>query len=345
MLKFITKTMCATLVAVLCSWSVNAQIKIHDDNHISLMSLTKGGGVQIQPSGYTYFTANIYDDWAWMNRTHAKKDKSKCWIVYNESIDMETFCVLGGGTGYYKMFVEFAHNPSSTKGGFENASEIISRLNGHYFNTGDESLNYDSLYKELSVNEYISKEAIKDLIADYNKKEIGLMVSDIEPVLPDAIRTYSDGRKAINYNAILVVLIEAVKEQQKEIDYLKKTIEKPKSSDPVELDGSENINYNSTKSAESSIQSVENRKSALYQNAPNPFSTSTKIEYEINEEITTNAVINIYNLQGTQLKSYPVSPGKSSIQISAYEYSAGMYFYSLIVNNQEIDTKKMILTK
>jgi cobalamin biosynthesis Mg chelatase CobN len=320
--------------------SVKAQIKIHDDNHISLMSLTKGGGVQIQPSGYTYFTADLFGDWAWMNLTQAKQSNSKCWIVKNNATSIETFSVTGSGAVYYTTLLAIS-NPTKPviKRNFENATKIISQLNGYYFMPENESVNYDSLYKELLENEFISKEAIDDLIADYYKKEIGLIAPEVEKILPDAIRTFSDGRKAIDYNALLVVLIEAFKVQQQEIDYLKKLIDK-----------SENQGYIPVKSKSSNTNlmntnSIETQQSVLYQNAPNPFNTLTLISYEINEEITRGATINIYDLNGSQIKSYPVFQGRSSIQISANELQAGIYFYSLIVNNREIDIKKMILTQ
>ena len=320
---------------------VNAQIKIHDDNHISLMSLTKGGGVQIQPSGYTYFTANIYNDWGWMNLTYAKNPRSKCWIVNNVTASKETFCVTGQGTVYYTTLLAYSKQtkPVVNRNIFENATRIISQLNGYFFMPENEIVNYDSLYTELLENEFISEEAIDDLMADYYKKEIGLMASEVEDILPDAIRTYSDGRKAIDFNALLVVLIEAFKEQQREIDHLKYLIGQ---SGNIELPPakSENSNINAMND-----NSIESKKTILYQNLPNPFNTLTTINYEINEAITQSAAIIIYDLNGSQLKSYPVSQDTSSIQISANELRAGIYFYALIVNNREIDTKKMILTK
>jgi len=320
---------------------VNAQIKIHDDNHISLMSLTKGGGVQIQPSGYTYFTANIYNDWGWMNLTYAKNPRSKCWIVNNVTASKETFCVTGQGTVYYTTLLAYSKQtkPVVNRNIFENATRIISQLNGYFFMPENEIVNYDSLYAELLENEFISEEAIDDLMADYYKKEIGLMASEVEDILPDAIRTYSDGRKAIDFNALLVVLIEAFKEQQREIDHLKYLIGQ---SGNIELPPakSENSNINAMND-----NSIESKKTILYQNLPNPFNTLTTINYEINEAITQSAAIIIYDLNGSQLKSYPVSQDTSSIQISANELRAGIYFYALIVNNREIDTKKMILTK
>jgi hypothetical protein len=50
-------------------------------------------------------------------------------------------------------------------------------------------------------------------------------------------------------------------------------------------------------------------------------------------------------MQGTQLKSILITQrGNSSITIMGSELRAGMYFYALIADGQEIDTKRMILT-
>jgi len=51
-------------------------------------------------------------------------------------------------------------------------------------------------------------------------------------------------------------------------------------------------------------------------------------------------------MQGAELKSYPITTkGADSITIQGSELPAGMYLYTLVVNNEIIDTKRMILTK
>jgi len=83
----------------------------------------------------------------------------------------------------------------------------------------------------------------------------------------------------------------------------------------------------------------------LYQNAPNPFSSNTEISCFL-PETTQQAVIYIYNLQGAELKSYSLTQtGYNSITVSGSELPAGMYLYTLVVDNEIIDTKRMILTK
>jgi hypothetical protein len=85
--------------------------------------------------------------------------------------------------------------------------------------------------------------------------------------------------------------------------------------------------------------------SVLYQNVPNPFSSNTEIAFNI-PAINTSAFIYVYNLQGVELKSFSIKQaGYSTVMISASELPAGMYLYTLVVDNEIIDTKRMILTK
>lgn len=54
-----------------------------------------------------------------------------------------------------------------------------------------------------------------------NAKEIGLLAQEVETVLPDIVMTDEDGRKLINYTAIIPILIEAVQSLQQQVDDLK----------------------------------------------------------------------------------------------------------------------------
>jgi len=83
----------------------------------------------------------------------------------------------------------------------------------------------------------------------------------------------------------------------------------------------------------------------LYQNTPNPFSSNTEISCDIPTAFSS-AFIYIYNLQGVELMSFPiVQTGYNTVTIYASALPAGMYLYTLVVDNQIVDTKRMILTK
>ena len=82
----------------------------------------------------------------------------------------------------------------------------------------------------------------------------------------------------------------------------------------------------------------------LYQNTPNPFREKTEIRFHLPEN-TQNAYIYIFDMTGKTLKQLPVDTAMQSVTLAGYELSAGMYLYSLVINGQEIDTKRMILSK
>ena len=90
---------------------------------------------------------------------------------------------------------------------------------------------------------------------------------------------------------------------------------------------------------------LSQEKAILYQNTPNPFSSNTEITCKL-PETTKTAVVYIYNMQGAELKAFHLAKtGLNSITVYGSELSAGMYLYTLVADNEIIDTKRMILTK
>jgi hypothetical protein len=83
---------------------------------------------------------------------------------------------------------------------------------------------------------------------------------------------------------------------------------------------------------------------ALYQNTPNPFKEQTVIRFKLEDNVQ-DASICIFDMTGKTLKKLPISSGMESVSIGGYELGEGMFLYSLIVNGQELDTKKMIISK
>lgn len=86
-------------------------------------------------------------------------------------------------------------------------------------------------------------------------------------------------------------------------------------------------------------------KTELYQNNPNPFSVDTRIEMVI-PDAASDAKLLIYNLEGRQLRAINVKDrGETAVTIQGNELNAGMYLYTLIIDGQVFDTKRMILTE
>lgn len=55
-------------------------------------------------------------------------------------------------------------------------------------------------------------------------KDMGVIAQEVEAVFPDVVSTNKDGYKSVNYNALIPVLIEALKESNKKIKDLEKRI-------------------------------------------------------------------------------------------------------------------------
>ena len=51
--------------------------------------------------------------------------------------------------------------------------------------------------------------------------QYGVIAQEVEKILPYAVSTGNDGIKGVSYNQIIPVLIEAVKEQKKELEELR----------------------------------------------------------------------------------------------------------------------------
>jgi hypothetical protein len=58
------------------------------------------------------------------------------------------------------------------------------------------------------------------------KPKVGVIAQEVETVVPEVVATNADGYKSVSYGNLVGVLIEAVKEQQTQIDELRKLLEK-----------------------------------------------------------------------------------------------------------------------
>jgi hypothetical protein len=84
----------------------------------------------------------------------------------------------------------------------------------------------------------------------------------------------------------------------------------------------------------------------LFQNYPNPFNNSSKFKVQISK--SANIEIKVYDVTGKlmiTILNRKLNIGTYEINFDGSNYSSGVYFYSLIVDGNLIDTKKMILLK
>ncbi len=231
---------------------------------------------------------------------------------------------------------------------------IYSRV-GSYIVQTDGALEYLGITNSL--------ERLMDLVPVENNI-LGNLVPAIETEsftenFPDLTTITGDGETAFNYTALIPVLIQGLQEQQNIISNLENTVKDLTNTVnnllPFGNSGGIFLNQNKSNNAlglknqnEENEQSnlVDNNTDFLLQNHPNPFNEKTTIEYTINSS-TTEAELMIFDLQGSLAltKVLNTQTGKNSITIQAGELKPGMYYYSLVVNGELKDTKRMIISE
>ena len=196
-------------------------------------------------------------------------------------------------------------------------------------------------YKHTETEEDILERKAADslgvnLIPQSSVLHFGLLAQELQDIYPNLVVKGQDGYLGINYVELVPVLIRSIQELKAELD---------------EVKGADNTMFMSPQkdmTAETSeISQTSNFKpqiSKLYQNTPNPFSERTEIRFSLPDD-AQNAYIYIFDMSGKMLRQIPVDSSMQSVTINGYELSAGIYLYSLAVNGQEIDTKRMILSK
>ncbi|MDB5274605.1 MAG: hypothetical protein JWO58_2972 [Chitinophagaceae bacterium] len=191
-----------------------------------------------------------------------------------------------------------------------------------------------ALNKVLSINgKTYQYDTQKYQSRNFNKgTNLGFIAQEVLQVVPEAVQSDSNGFYSMNYDAIIPLLVEAVKEQQQIIDKQNTRISTLESQNET----------TSTLYTDNFSSAVLVAK--LYQNNPNPFSQDTEVKSTIPSGVT-NADLFIYDMQGSQVKKINIVGRNEVITIiRGTDLKAGMYFYTLIIDGKEVDTKRMILT-
>ncbi|MDO9154871.1 MAG: C10 family peptidase [Paludibacter sp.] len=89
-------------------------------------------------------------------------------------------------------------------------------------------------------------------------------------------------------------------------------------------------------------KSSKEQKANLSQNTPNPFDNESTIEYFVPESAKDSRII-IVDIFGRTVRNLFINKNDNQIRISNGMLIKGIYFYTLIVDNQKIETRKMII--
>lgn len=158
-----------------------------------------------------------------------------------------------------------------------------------------------------------------------SRRHFGVDAEELQKIYPDLVLEGQDGYLSVNYSELVPLLIRSIQALKQELDEVK------------------SIKSKARKSALSTgIDASSANGNILYQNSPNPFNKQTVIRFKLAADAQDSSIC-IFDMTGKLLKKLPISSGMESVSIGGYELGEGMFLYSLIVNGQEIDTKKMVI--
>lgn len=150
--------------------------------------------------------------------------------------------------------------------------------------------------------------------------------------------THDKDHYSLRYAEFVVPLVKAVQEQQQIIDHLQTEVTELKYLVDQLLAQRQN-------EAEDSHYDLNlTQVPMLSQNQPNPFHQNTSVDYFIPGNVQ-QAAIQIHSVDGKILATIKLKEtGKGRVNINAQTYPAGTYFYSLLLDGQVFETRRMVLT-
>ena len=125
--------------------------------------------------------------------------------------------------------------PSGTAGRIDAENDVVAFSSSDIRFKENVTPIQDALFKvqQLQGVEFDWKKLTKEEKKTLHSNEghdVGVIAQEVEKVLPEVVQTRESGYKAVKYEKIVPLLIEGIKEQQEQIDELKKEIEELKNA-------------------------------------------------------------------------------------------------------------------
>ncbi|MBA3682913.1 MAG: tail fiber domain-containing protein [Bacteroidetes bacterium] len=252
-----------------------------------------------------------------------------------------------GGPGAYAAYFSgdvFSNGVTTSLGGFVSSDKTIKKdikpiANG-----------LDILNKIQPKTYFLDNSNVPQLNLGDNRLQYGVIAQELETVLPELVKEITvanqidnNGKeiytakqlKSVNYTALIPIIITAVKEQQQIIEKQQKQIDALLAINTAASERNKTL-------TQTNIELSDKNAIVLDQNVPNPFAENTSITYTIPSTFKTAQII-FTGIDGKIIKTAEIKEsGSGKINVFAADLSSGLYTYSLVIDGQVKETKKMI---
>jgi hypothetical protein len=163
-------------------------------------------------------------------------------------------------------------------------------------------------------------------------EDIGFLAEEVAQVVPEVVSYEPDGQVGgMDYSRLVALLVEAIKQQQQEIDQLRGMVEQLL-RERGERGGTGT--------------GVEIHDAWLGQNIPNPFEGTTTIPYYVPAGVSRAELV-VRDLGGRELRrvELPERGAHGQVVLEMRLLGSGTYEYSLVLDGRVVATKQMTLVR
>ena len=151
-------------------------------------------------------------------------------------VDGGNFDVKDAGVGLLNVSATLVSGSATATGSF-GSIYTLGIITGSSVHASGDIVAFSSSDRELKDNLTVIKGSLDKIAGihgyefDWNKKseyeghDIGVVAQEVEAVIPEVVRTNASGYKAIRYEKMVPVLIEAIKELHEKVEYIEKNCE------------------------------------------------------------------------------------------------------------------------
>jgi hypothetical protein len=108
---------------------------------------------------------------------------------------------------------------SSTKLFFNPSTGTLSST--HFNSLSDANAKEQIQTIEKALEKTLALRGVGYVLKESQQQQIGVIAQEVETIIPEVVSTSNNGTKSVSYGNIVGLLIEAIKEQQQQIDELK----------------------------------------------------------------------------------------------------------------------------
>ncbi|MBS1553584.1 MAG: tail fiber domain-containing protein [Bacteroidetes bacterium] len=184
----------------------------------------------------------------------------------------------------------------------------------------------DKISRLQGVKYQFNRQQFKDKSFPDGDKD-GLLAQQVQKIFPELVTTDAEGYLSVDYVSMIPILIESIKELKTKVDLLK----------------AEKVQHELTVDQKKTLDRFKG--AYLNQNAPNPSTNGTTIEFNIPDNVFSASIV-VHDYNGNQVKKYEITQkGQGKIEIQNSEVGSGIFLYTLLLDGTVLDVKRMVLTK